>query len=497
MMEDLCGMTLVDVAHAIRHKKVSSLDVTKACLDRLERLQPDLNCFLSHEPDGALAAAHAADVAVARGHAHGPLHGVPLAHKDIFHRRGQATTCGSRLFGRRVADSTSTVLARLSAAGAISLGTLNLSQLCYNPYGFNDDFGRCRNPWKLDRISGGSSSGSASAVAARIVFAAMGSDTGGSIRLPAAMCGVVGLLPTRTRVSSHGVVPLTFSLDNTGPIARSVRDCARLLRVIAGSDPLDPCCSHALVPDYEAEMNEGVGGCRIGVVPALYDGLTAEVERCLRKSLDVYRSLGCMIVDVEIPDLDELNALADIMELSEIATVYGKTHREHESSFHPVLHDRIQIGLCISATDYLEARRARGRKLAEFVDRVFTVVDILHLPVMPSPAPAAQDIASRLAENPDVNLALVGRMTQFANYLGVPALSVPCGFSADRLPIAFQLLGPPFCESRLFRIGHAFQSATEHHLTEPDGHERDGLPCDYECARQPEMTNTRTRSFTT
>ena len=217
----------------------------------------------------------------------------------------------------------------------------------------------------------------------------------------------------------------------------------------------------------------------------------------LAKSLDVYRSLGCMIVDVEIPDLDELNALADIMELSEIATVYGKTHREHESSFHPVLHDRIQIGLCISATDYLEARRARGRKLAEFVDRVFTVVDILHLPVMPSPAPAAQDIASRLAENPDVNLALVGRMTQFANYLGVPALSVPCGFSADRLPIAFQLLGPPFCESRLFRIGHAFQSATEHHLTEPDGHERDGLPCDYECARQPEMTNTRTRSFTT
>ena len=142
-------MTLVDVAHAIRHKKVSSLDVTKACLDRLERLQPDLNCFLSHDPDGALAAAHAADVAVARGNAHGPLHGVPLAHKDIFHRRGQATTCGSRLLGRRVADSTSTVLARLSAAGAISLGTLNLSQFCYNPYGFNDDFGRCRNPWKL------------------------------------------------------------------------------------------------------------------------------------------------------------------------------------------------------------------------------------------------------------------------------------------------------------------------------------------------------------
>ena len=169
-MDDLCRMTLVDVAHAIHQKKVSSLDVTKACLDRLERLQPDLNCFLSHEPDGALAAAHAADVAVARGNVHGPLHGVPLAHKDIFHRQGDATTCGSRLPGRRVADSTATVLARLSAAGAISLGTLNLSQLCYNPYGFNDDFGRCRNPWKLDRISGGSSSGSASAVAGAHCF---------------------------------------------------------------------------------------------------------------------------------------------------------------------------------------------------------------------------------------------------------------------------------------------------------------------------------------
>lgn len=473
-------MSLVEVAQAIRHKKVSSLDVTQACLGRLERLQPDLNCFLAREPDGALAAARAADAAVARGDACGPLHGVPLAHKDIFHRRGRATTCGSRLFDRRVADDTSTVLVRLSAAGAISLGTLNLSHLCYNPYGFNDDHGRCRNPWKLDRISGGSSSGSAAAVAARIVFAALGSDTGGSIRLPAAMCGVVGLLPTRTRVSAHGVVPLTFSLDNTGPIARSVHDCARLLGVIAGSDPLDPCCSHAPVPDYEAELNGRVGGRRIGVAPALYDGLAVEVERTLRESLDVYRWLGCAIVDVEVPDLDGLNALADIIELSEVATVYGKAYREHEPWFHAILRDRIQIGLCISAADYLEALRARGRKLVDFIDRVFKVVDVLHLPVTPTPAPAALDIASRLAGNPDVNLELVGRMTQFANYLGVPALSVPCGFSGDRLPIAFQLLGPPFSEPLLFRIGHAFQSVTEHHLTVPDGHERDGPSCDHE-----------------
>jgi aspartyl-tRNA(Asn)/glutamyl-tRNA(Gln) amidotransferase subunit A len=321
-----------------------------------------------------------------------------------------------------------------------------MSQLCYNPYGFNDDYGRCCNPWGLDRISGGSSSGSAAAVAAGIIFGALGSDTGGSIRLPAAMCGVVGLLPTRGRVSVKGLVPLAFSLDNVGPIARNIRDCGRLLGVIAGRDPLDRCSSDAPVPNYEADL------------------FGRSIRRKIEDSLDVYRSLGCAITRIEIPDFDEINAFADVIELSEIASIYGMTYREHKDKIHPILRDRIEIGLGIPAAEYFEARDLRDQKVKRFINHVFDVVEVMLLPVTPTVAPKAVDISSQLTENPDANMELVGRMTQFANYLGVPALSVPCGFSLDRLPIAFQLVGPPFSESILFQIGHAFESVTEHHL---------------------------------
>ncbi len=270
MSEELTHLSLTDVAEAIRTKQVSAVEVTAACLRRIERLQPKLNCFISIEAEAALKAAAVADADLARGVLRGSLHGVPLAHKDMFYRAGQVSTCGSKINRDFVPDHTATVLSRLEAAGAIYLGGLNMAEFALGPTGHNEHWGHCRNPWNPDYITGGSSSGSGSAVAARLTYGALGSDTGGSVRMPAGVCGVVGLKPTWGRVSRYGVMPLSFSLDTVGPLARTVQDCACLTRIIAGSDPMDSTSSTALVPDYEATLSEGMKGIKIGVPTNYY-----------------------------------------------------------------------------------------------------------------------------------------------------------------------------------------------------------------------------------
>lgn len=462
-------MSLVEAADAIRRKEISSLELTETCLARIECLQPTLNCFLTVDREGVLEAAKAADAAVGRGDDIGPLHGVPLAHKDIFHRKGQITTCGSKRVQQPVANKTATVLSRLSGAGALYLGSLNLSQLCYNPYGFNNDYGHCRNPWNSEHISGGSSSGSCAAVSARLVFGALGSDTGGSIRLPASMCGVVGLLPTYARVSRFGFVPQAISLDNVGALARTVRDCARLLKVIAGPDPNDPTCSSEPAPDYESTLDDGIAGCKIGIPSeVIYDNVTSEVENIMENSLDIYRDLGCELVDVTLPNPSELNILADIVELSEVAAFHAKGLRDNAEAYHEIFRNRIFLGMCIPASKYVEALRMRARMLDRYIAEVFEKVDVLHIPVMPAPVPTISQIEETLSKRPDLNLELVGRNTQMFNYLGLPALAVPGGFASNGLPIGFQLVGRPFSEPILLNIGHSFQAATDYHSLVPE-----------------------------
>src|SRR6266446_3953653 len=307
-------MSLTSIARAIAEKRLSSREATQSCLDRTAQWQPRLNAFMAIEPEQALAAADAADTAQAKGNISGALHGVPLAHKDMYYDAGKVVTCGSRIRRDFVATSTATALQRLKDAGTIRLGSLQMAEFAYGPTGHNTHYGPVHNPWALDRVTGGSSSGSGAAVAARLTFAALGSDTGGSIRVPAHFCGVTGLKTTVGRISRAGAMPLSQSLDTVGPLARTAEDCALLLALMAGADAEDPTASADPVPDYAAATRESITGLTIGVPSAFYvDDLDPEVERILDETISVLKREGANIVQVELPDQGQLTAAAQLV----------------------------------------------------------------------------------------------------------------------------------------------------------------------------------------
>jgi aspartyl-tRNA(Asn)/glutamyl-tRNA(Gln) amidotransferase subunit A len=466
--DDLCGMDLVAAAEAIRLRKISSVEVTGACIQRIEQLQPRLNCFISVEAEEALATARRADEEIAKGVIRGPLQGVPLAHKDMLYRAGKVTTCGSKIRKDFVPNQTATVHVRLDAAGAVNLGTLNMAEFAFGPTGHNAHWGHCRNPWNPDHITGGSSSGSGSAVGGRLVFGALGSDTGGSIRLPSGVCGLAGLKPTQGRVSRYGVMPLSFSLDQVGPIARSVRDCARLFSVIAGYDPKDPTSSTVPVEDYEARLSGGVRGIRIGVpTNYFYDDIADEIRAGMEESLRIFRELGAEIVEVEVPHLDVLDGLSNVVMASEAATIHGEWLRTRPGDYQAQVRQRIMAGLFYPATKYLEALDLRPRIVTDVIDAVFARADILHAPLLARPVPRIEETDLGGSREGHTVIGSLTRLTRPLNYLGFPGLTVPAGFTRDGLPMAFQLLGRPFAEAMLLRAGHAYQSETDWHRRSP------------------------------
>lgn len=460
--------TLVQAADAIRSGRVSSTELTRACLERIEALQARLNCFVHVHAEEALAAARVADEELAAGKLRGPLHGVPLAHKDCYYREGRLSTCGSSMRGQHIADCTATVLSRLDAAGALDLGGLHMSEWAFGPTGHNEHFGACRNPWNPEHISGGSSSGSGVSVAARLVFGALGSDVGGSIRLPAAACGVVGLKPTLTRVSRHGAMAMCYSLEHVGPLTCSVRDCARFLSIIAGHDPQDAISSREPVPDYEALLDAGIRGMKIGVpVNGFYDRVTDEVKTLLEESLEVFRARGAQIVEVRVPDLDLLARLGKLVMSVEGAAVHGNQIRERGDEYSDQVRKRIEPGFHIPASRYLESLHLRKHFLEEIMQGAFAEADVLHAPVLSMPVPTiAETDVKGSREMPEVIGSLI-RCTLPVSYLGLPALSVPAGFTSNGLPTAFQLIGRPFAEARLLAVGHAYQCATDWHERVP------------------------------
>ena len=467
-MTALTHLGLVEIADAIRRREVGSEELTRACLERARAWQPKLNCFIALEADEALAAARAADADLARGRLRGPLHGVPLAHKDMYYRKGKVCTCGSNIRRNWVADCDSTALARLRDAGAIQLGTLNMAQFAFGPTGHNGHTGDCRNPWNTAHITGGSSSGSGASLAARIVYGALGSDTGGSIRLPASICGLAGMKTTSGRVSRYGAMPLSFTLDTVGPLARSVADCALLTRIIAGADPLDPTAAHEAVPDYAAGLGAPVKGLRIGTAKGYFDrDLHPDVARAMAQSLAVLRGLGCEIVEVGMPELDSINAAGNVIMWSEAAALHAPWLRERSADYLPQIRARIEMGLAVPAVRYLEALKLRGPALAEFCAAVFTRCDALHVPALAMPVPTIAETDVGDGERMVPALGAITRLTRPFNYLGLPALSVPAGFTGNGLPVGFQLAGRPFSEGLLFRIGHAYQQATDWHLRAP------------------------------
>jgi aspartyl-tRNA(Asn)/glutamyl-tRNA(Gln) amidotransferase subunit A len=460
-------MTLTAVAKAIASKQFSSHEVTRSCLHRVAQWQPKLNAFMAVEAEAALKAADEADAALAKGQSGGSLHGVPLAHKDMYYDAGHVVTCGSLIRRDFVATTTSTALQRLKDAGTIRLGSLQMVEFAYGPTGHNYHHGAVHNPWKSGHITGGSSSGSGSAVAARLTFAALGSDTGGSIRMPAHFCGVTGLKVTWGRVSRAGAMPLSQSLDTVGPLARTVEDCALLLGLMAGADPEDPTASLAPVPDYMAATAASIKGLKIGVPTSFYvDELDADVAKALDETIALLKREGADIVKVELPDQRQLSAACQIMLATEAAAYHKRWLIERPQDYGPQVLMRLQNGLAIPGVLYLEAMRWRGPALAAHIAAT-SDVDAVLAPVAPVAAPTI--VESDVGNSPNAE-AVIQRLTRFTrpiNYLGLPSLSIPSGFNPKGLPIGMQLVGRSFDEATLLTIGAAFQRATDFHEKVP------------------------------
>ena len=461
-------LSLTEVSDAIRKKKASSVEVTRACLDHARWAHEKLNCFIAIEEADALEAAKKADRLLKRGAKVGPLHGVPLAHKDMYYRKGKISTCGSKILREYRPDVTGTVVERMEQAGAIWIGNLNMAEFAANPTGHNEHFGHCRNPWNPAHMTGGSSSGSGAAVAARACYGALGSDTGGSVRLPAAACGVVGLKSTYGLISRYGIMPRSWSHDTVGPLTRTARDCARMTRVVAGADPKDPTCATRPVPDYEKTLESSVKGLKIGVpTNYYYDGATPDVRQCMDASLAVLRSLGARIVELPVPDPQEIHRVSATVSQCEAAAMHARWMRERPQDYSLYVRSRVEAGYHIPAVTYLEALNLRPTFVAEFMDQVYTKVDMLHAPVMVMPPPTIAESEPRTSGDVAGLVAHISRNTRPANYLGLPALSVPAGFSANALPLAFQLIGRPFSEALLFNVAHLYQKETDWHMRVP------------------------------
>ncbi len=457
MLIERAAPSLATIAERIALRQVSPVEVTAAALDRLARYEPELNAFITTVPDAALAAARDAEAEIARGRYRGPLHGVPISLKDLFLTRGIRTTAGSRILADHVPEQDATVVRRLAAAGAILIGKTNMLEFAYGEVA--PDFGPSRNPWHTDYGTSGSSSGSAAAVAADLGYATLGSDTGGSIRLPAAYCGIVGLKPTYGLVSRSGALPLSWSLDHVGPMARTVRDCALMLEAIAGHDPGDPTSSARPVPRYGALLEQPTPSCVIGIVePAEDDQVEPAVRAAVDATAERAGQLGftCKRVTLPHPTLAP-RALLGIL-YAEASAYHAPWLRDRAEEYAPNTRIRLELGTLLPAPLYVRAQQAR-RVVMQAYRALFAQVDILLLPVGPSASYRLDAAAVEpTAEGGDRMGALI-RFSGPFNLIGYPAVSVPSGLTADGLPLGVQLAGRPFEEGLLLQVAHAVEQA--------------------------------------
>jgi aspartyl-tRNA(Asn)/glutamyl-tRNA(Gln) amidotransferase subunit A len=451
-------MTLLDTAAALRVRKVSSSELVYDSLARIAALDETLNTFITVLDDSARLEAARADEELAKGIDRGPLHGIPIALKDVFSTKGVRTTCGSKIFADYVPRHNAAVVEKLAEAGAVLIGKTNMHELAYGITSNNPHFGPVRNPWDTVRIPGGSSGGSAAAVAVRFVFAAMGSDTGGSVRIPASFCGCVGVKPTFGRVSRFGVMPLDFTLDHMGPLARSVRDAAAVLNAIAGFDPRDESSSRAPVPDFVPPEEVSIAGVRIGVPENYYfDAVDETVARAVRSAAKAAETLGARVVPVRVPDILAINVTGRVILQAE-ATAVMTPHLHERHKFGADVLALLDQGRFIAAADYVNAQRLRRLMRQEF-DAVWREADCLFTPTTPTAAPRIGQTTIEInGEAEDVRLAST-RLVRALNVLGLPAVSLPCGFDQRGLPLGLQVAGPAFSEASLLRIAAAVEDA--------------------------------------
>jgi aspartyl-tRNA(Asn)/glutamyl-tRNA(Gln) amidotransferase subunit A len=458
MSEALAYSTIRELGARYRKRELSPVEVTSALLARIEKLDPVLHSFVTLTADRAMADARAAEEALRRGDSR-PLLGIPIAHKDIYLTKGIRTTGGSALLADWVPDEESTCGRRWQEAGTVMMGKLITHEFAFGLQFPGHRFQPARNPWNTAHIPGGSSSGSGAALAAGLVHGATGSDTGGSIRGPAAFCGIVGLKPTYGRSSRAGVLTLSWTLDHTGPMARTVEDCALLLQPLAGHDPLDPASARVPVEDYTAALGRDIRGVRIGVVRNyFFDGVDDEITRAFEEAMGTLRRLGADVRDVTIPSLAATHSFLLIM-LAEAYAYHERDLRTHPELYGDVLRERLLGGALVTGGEYVQAQRIRARIAAETAE-VLRGVDVLATPTTPKPAtPFA------LAHDPEFGFPK-SNMPPF-NITGSPTLALPCGFSSTGLPLSMQLAGRPFEEARVLQIGHAYEQATSWHTRRP------------------------------
>jgi aspartyl-tRNA(Asn)/glutamyl-tRNA(Gln) amidotransferase subunit A len=451
--------TIAELAPRLRRKEVSPVEVARACLDRIEKFNPALNAFITVTAEAALAEARAAEIEISRGEWRGPLHGIPIAIKDLIDTAGTRTTAASGLYQNRIPTEDAEVVRRLRLAGAVILGKNNLHEFAYGGSSLVSFFGDVHNPWNIGHIAGGSSGGSAAAVASGLCYAAIGTDTAGSIREPAALCGCVGIKPTYGRVSARGVIPLSWSLDHVGPMAATVGDAAVLLQAIAGYDPLDVCSADVPVSDYVSAcvsaLGDGVKNLRVGIPRAhFYDDLDDEVREAMEQALVVIGTLVAEVREIQV----EVSSDRTVQAAESYAYHADNVARTPEL-YQPETLRRIRSGANISAAEYIQRRRELDQERRCAHD-IFGEVDLLVTPTMPIPAPAIADLKKDPAALRPAELALL-RNTRPFNVWGLPAISVPCGFTKSGLPIGLQIAGPHWREDLVLRLAHAYEQATE------------------------------------
>ncbi|MBL6952988.1 MAG: amidase [Alphaproteobacteria bacterium] len=465
--DELALMDIATLAPLIADGDVSPVEVMQSQLARIEALNPDLNAYTSLYPDAALAAAKEAEAEIAAGRYRGPLHGIPMAVKDLFQVAGMERTCGSKILSEGVANSDATSVARLREAGAIMLGMLSLHEFAFGPTGINPHVGTARNPWDRSRVCGGSSSGSGCATAGRLAMATLGSDTGGSIRIPAALCGVVGLKQTYGLTSRAGIYPLCESLDHGGPLARTVRDAALVLAAIAGEDAADPSTAGARVADYTALLGRPLDGVRIGVPRDFYfDRLHPEIEAAVQAALVVLDDLGAVVEEVVLPFHREAVQGWNVMAMGEAHAMHGGHLQNNADDLSPDVNQRLRLGEGLPATDYIRARQAQARVRQDMAG-VLAQTPILAMPTTVIPSVPIDTGEIMVGDKSVIGWKVLGQLTRLACFTGQPAMSIPCGFTRDGLPIGLQLLGPWFEEPLLLQVADAYEQATEWHQRQP------------------------------
>jgi aspartyl-tRNA(Asn)/glutamyl-tRNA(Gln) amidotransferase subunit A len=465
-MTDLASLSARALAKAIRAKKVSSVEATKAAIDRLQACHELTHCIVALERDEALAAAKAADAGLAKGNAKGPLAGVPLAHKDMFDRKGKIASWGAKIHPDKPAVEDSAAIARFKSAGALQIATLHLAEFAYGPTGHNYIVGHARNPWDPSRITGGSSAGTGVSVAYGAIPVGLGSDTGGSLRLPAACCGVASIKPTWGRISRAGAMPLAPALDTVGVIARHVEDLALALGVLAGPDARDPAASSLPVPDYVAHLDDPVKGLAVGVDETLIAEAHPDVQRMVEDVLAVLTGLGLKRAACRFPDWQTLDHLVQLVQLPDASAAHTAFLRSRAGDYSPQVRSRVEVGHFIGAVDHLTALRARGSYVKRTLDQTFGGLDVVILPILADPLPTLAELD--VAANPNL-LTAMGRVVKFTrpiNYLGLPTLALPVPRKGG-LPNGIQLIGRPFAEAQLLAIGQAYQREVPAEIARP------------------------------